>query len=368
MKILIISGYFYPEITPRAFRTTELAKELSRQGHSVTVYAPLHDSDYISITSKYTMRLENIPLNWKSLTLGENRLSNFATRAFNRLSSILVDYPTCEFVREIPKILRRERGNTYDLLISIAQPHAVHWGVNIAMKRNPSLAKIWVADCGDPYMGCKTDTFKKLFYFKYIEKSFCNRCNYIAVPIADAIPSYYPEFKDKIKVIPQGFDFSKADNPTLDNPTNEFPTFVFAGSIIPGIRDPRPLLTWFSTRHEQFRFHLFTNRKDLLAEYVDSMKGKFILHGFVPRPELLDFMKRCDFLLNLENGTSVQAPSKLIDYALCKRPILSINSNDLDTKKIEEFLYGDYHQKMDDIDISAYDIRNVAKQFLDLAK
>ena len=368
MNILILSGYFYPEITPRAFRTTELAKELSRQGHSVTVYSPLKGSDYSDLISNYPMTLKDIPIHWESFSLGKNRLFNLGVRAFNRLSSLLFEYPNCEFVHLIPKLLQKEKGKTYDLLISIAQPHAVHWGVNSALKENPSLAKTWIADCGDPYMGCKTDTFKKPFYFKYIEKSFCRHCDYIAVPITEAIPSYYPEFKEKIKVIPQGFDFSDSIKGTVSYTKNDFPTFTFAGSIIPGIRDPRGLLEWLSTRPEQFRFHIFTNRQNLLKQFKDLMNGKLILHKFIPRPELLEFMKGCDFLLNLENGTSVQTPSKLIDYALCNRPILSVNSNNLDTEKIAEFLCGDYHQKMDDIDISAYDIRNVARQFLDLAK
>ena len=33
-----------------------------------------------------------------------------------------------------------------------------------------------------------------------------------------------------------------------------------------------------------------------------------------------------DFLLDLENGASVPTPSKLIDYALTLRPILSVDS------------------------------------------
>lgn len=32
MNILIVSGSFYPQNTPRSFRTTELAKEFGRLG------------------------------------------------------------------------------------------------------------------------------------------------------------------------------------------------------------------------------------------------------------------------------------------------------------------------------------------------
>ena len=39
-KILIISKFFYPANTPRSFRTTELAIELAKQGHDVTVLTP----------------------------------------------------------------------------------------------------------------------------------------------------------------------------------------------------------------------------------------------------------------------------------------------------------------------------------------
>ena len=46
-KILIVSASFFPINSPRSFRTTELAKELARQGHKVKVITPrmteLHD-------------------------------------------------------------------------------------------------------------------------------------------------------------------------------------------------------------------------------------------------------------------------------------------------------------------------------------
>ena len=50
MKILIITQAFYPGISPRSFRATELAKELARQGDDVTVYAELRDFNYSEFT------------------------------------------------------------------------------------------------------------------------------------------------------------------------------------------------------------------------------------------------------------------------------------------------------------------------------
>lgn len=370
MKILIVSGCFYPEVTPRAFRTTELACELSRRGHDVTVIAPLHGDGYDALQQNTTpMQLINIQKSWRFLRPSNNRLINLGVRIVNRSLNLFVDYPTIELKYKVARMLRQLKDQTFDLLISIAQPHAIHWGVDVALRRNPSLAKTWVADCGDPYMGCKTDTFKKPFYFKYLEKSFCRRCDFVTVPIAEAIPSYYPEFHDKIKVIPQGFDFSAFIDEHPVEPTNEHPTFVFAGTFIPGIRDPRPLLNWLATQTEvEFRFHIFTGSRELVKEYQSKLGEKLIIHSFVPRTQLLGFMKACDFLVNLENGTAVQSPSKLIDYSLCRRPILSLNSNDMNYIALEEFLRGDYHRQLPPLDIAPYDIRNVTNQFLSLSK
>ena len=59
MKILIVSGFFYPVNTPRAYRTTELVTEMARLGHSVTVYVPKYNYDYSHMTKEYpTMDLK----------------------------------------------------------------------------------------------------------------------------------------------------------------------------------------------------------------------------------------------------------------------------------------------------------------------
>ena len=38
MKIVIISGWAYPNSTPRSFRATELAKYLVKEGHDVKIF------------------------------------------------------------------------------------------------------------------------------------------------------------------------------------------------------------------------------------------------------------------------------------------------------------------------------------------
>ena len=73
-----------------------------------------------------------------------------------------------------------------------------------------------------------------------------------------------------------------------------------------------------------------------------------------------------DFTVNFENSGSKQTPSKLIDYVLIKKPILSITTGDLDIKSVDEFLIGNYSNAKLIDDPDQYRIENVYNKFLEL--
>lgn len=365
-KILIVSTGFYPQISPRSFRTTELVKELSRQGHEVTLYTHKSASVHKEFEKEFGVTIKDLGKpSYKNISY-ENKgkwLSLF-NRGLRRVLLLLLEYPDIELLFLTDRSLRGEKQ--YDLLISVAVPHPIHWGVAKAISKNNTLTKIWVADCGDPYMGDKADSFKKLFYFKYLEKWFCKKADYITVPTEGSIEAYYPEFRKKIKIIPQGFNFAdtKIYNGVISNPV---PTFGYAGGFIPGIRDPRELLDFLCKYALPFKFIIYTTSKDIVLPYVAASGNRIELRTYIPREELLFELSKMDFLLNINNGTNVQTPSKLIDYALTQRPILSIDKGKLDTLLIENFLKGDYRERLVTGDIEKYNIKNVARQFAELA-
>lgn len=74
-----------------------------------------------------------------------------------------------------------------------------------------------------------------------------------------------------------------------------------------------------------------------------------------------------DFLVNFDNNTGVQQPSKLIDYALTGRPIINVYG-ELDEKVILEFLAGNYENSYKTPNMEKYKIENVVDEFLSLAK
>ena len=214
-------------------------------------------------------------------------------------------------------------------------------------------------------MGLTTDTYRKPFYFRFPEKSFCRTADFITVPIPEAIEGYYPEFHGKIRVIPQGFKF-ELPGPLVDSPLHKCPTFAYSGAFIPGLRDPRPLLDYLSTVQIPFRFICFTRQAGLILPYKDKFGERLEIREFIPRNELLRTLAEMDFVVNLENRVAMQSPSKLIDYAIANRPILSVDPLELPYAKINEFLEGNYQRRLVIPDLERYQIQNVACEFISL--
>lgn len=365
-KILIVSRSFYPMNSPRSFRTTELVKEFARQEHEVTLLTVKNDEFHIPFEEEYGVMIKDLgPLKSpKTKTDGRNSAIRFVKKGIRRGLLQLFEYPDIELTYRVQNALKKESG--YDLMISIAVPHPVHWGVAMARSENHRIANIWAADCGDPYMGAALDTFDKVFYFKYIEKYFCRKADYITIPLEEATEGYYPEFHDKIRVIPQGFKFDKIDRSS--NREHSIPTFAYAGGLIPGGRDPRIFLEYLTSLDQKYNFILYTKSKKLIEPFMNSGNGKIEIRDYIPREKLLKVLSGMDFLVNFENSTSLQQPSKLIDYFLTRRPVLSVGSSDINKRVINEFLNGDYSNQYQYQDMDKYRIENVCSRFLDLYK
>lgn len=360
MKILIISGHFYPQNTPRAFRTTALVKEYVRRGDHVTLYIPDHITGYEEIKQSYPFVLKRFRWRQDHFSGSKNKL----IKIFGRLLVYGIEYPDVFIYTDLQKVLRNE-SKDYDLLITIAAPHPIHWAIGKIYSNGIRLAKKWVADCGDPYMLAGTLTIPRPFFYKSFEKRWCRFCDFITVPIEGAKKGYYPEFASKIRIIPQAFDFTEVEK--VEYKKNEVPTFAYSGSLWPGSKDPSTLLDYLATLNEsRFKFIIYTNNTDFLQKYKLVFGEKLVLNKFIPRLDLLKKLSAMDFLVNFEFSTNVQSPSKMIDYTLTGRPILSLNCGNLDIGKIQQFLSGDYNNSIALENIEDYNVRNVANKIANL--
>ncbi len=364
LKILLVSNGFYPEISPRSFRATELAKEFARQGYQVVVYSKYRNFDYSEFLNKHEItfkmwdkdRFPTVP-NWKG------KIGNILSRGLTRILSLLFEYPGIEDMFKVKNLLKNENG--YNLMISFAVPFPVHWGVAWARTKKHPIANIWVADCGDPYMGVINDTFKKPFYFSYLEKSFLRKSDFTTIPKIELKARFNENYHQKIIEIPQGLNFDKVNFTQSVFVHNSIVSFAFAGIFMKNVRDPKELLDYLTTLKQDFRFYVFTSTPSFLEPYLKILEGKLVVSSFILRQDLITFLSKMDFLINIGYDPAVQVPSKLIDYALSGRPILNIKSQFI-AEDFDAFLSGDYKKKHIIEDFEKYNIKNVTNQFLNL--
>lgn len=361
MKVVIIAQYIFPFITPRSQRATELAKEFARQNHEVVLYAMLGKYDYTKFMNETGIVVKN--LGKASMGLQDSdgkRKRTLISRAFTYLFKWTLDFPLILLSLKTKRAVLKEKN--IDYLITIAHPHSIHLGVAIANLKHKNY-KFWTADCGDPFS--LNPFFKHPFYFKYLEKWWSRKTDFITVPVSQAIKGYYPEFHFKIRIIPQGFNFNEVE--IAEYKQNVPVHFAYSGMIYPGNRDPSLFLDYLCTLKDlNFKFIVFTRNRLIFEKYKYSLCDKLEIHDYLPRLELLKQLSRMDFLVNIRNSSSVQQPSKLIDYYLTQRPILEISSEFTEKQNFMDFLEGKYASQKFAEDINQYNISNVVRAFVDL--
>jgi len=369
-KILIITHGFYPENSPRSFRATELAKELYSQGNQVTVIAPYRDG-INNFLQEYPIKLINIgKLKWHIFNFNSlGKLGYLYNKLVNRLLPLLFEYPAMELFFKIRNALKKEK-EVYDLLISIAVPHPIHWAVasvwNCNNKNN--VAKVWVADCGDPYMYSLHDSFRKPFYFHFFENKFLKKADHVSIPFDEMKDLFNKKYREKFITIPQGFKFIN-HNLAIYQP-NRVITFSYSGTVMPGSRDPFELINYLEELNVNYCFIIYTAQKHLFNKYEKILNKKIILKDYIKRDQLIYELSKMDFLLNvntpLNNGKINAIPSKLIDYYFIQRPVLSYEFGYLPKNVVDEFINSNFQNQHQFINMDRYKIENVVSQFIAL--
>jgi len=370
-RILIVSNSYHPEISPRAFRTVELARELARRGDEVTVVLP----------NRERYRENPLPEAGVAVLYGtgaaekdgcgnvhrNGRIRRFLPRFLQK--AILYFFNHEYFFKYDKGLYERLRSldEKFDAVISISYPAAIHRAVYEAMRKNHALGDaVKIAEYSDPPF--RSEMVPRVFPFYYCRLRQWGRVfDWTVVPVAEAVNCYTPYIDvEKIKVIPQGFDMTAIKR--VGYKPHAKPTFAYAGRFYENIRDPRFFFDFLKGVQSDFSLDLYLNHldpyfQDMIAQAQKQSKGEITILDPLPREELLEKLSGYDFLVNFENVTSGALPSKLIDYALTGRPVFSFGEDNFDPEKFGAVLKGDYSGRVPDIDIEDYDIRNVADKF-----
>lgn len=361
-KILIVTHWYYPRNVPRAFRAKELVEHLRKRGYSVDVLI----GDY-----KKKVKHNNHESYDEKFTINENKLSSLSHNfLIDKVKKIFNYFFGERFVIKSGRFIYKELKNeSYDSVISIGLPFYVNFITSLYARRMKREMKnmVFIADWSDPYYGGKDVKVAPYFYF--LQKFACKHLDYNVIPTEAAL-SYYLEYteSDKLKVIPQGFDFNKIK--IFNYKKNVIPQLAYAGIFYDKIRNPSNFLRILSEIEQDFTLTLYTIThgpiyKEVLCKYKEILGEKLVIKNLIAREECIFELSKMDFLVNLENETSNQIPSKLIDYTLAKRPILSFRQDEITQAKILQFLSGDYSESLK-LDISDHNIEKVGDKFINL--
>ena len=360
MNILVVCGGFFPTNSPRAHRSTELVKQLVREGHKVTVLTSIFDKSQVDFSIEKGFNIISFGLRrFNPLPRNKIRILDIISRGINRLTNLLIDFPDIEYYFLVRKKIKQLEG--FDLLISVAAPHSIHWAVNSRI--NPNIARVWIADCGDPFYANQVDTYRRPIYFKWIEQSWSRRADIITIPKYEYMYSFLEEFHPKIKEIPQGFNLEEQRKQLDVYVKNKVPTFMYAGSFVPIHRDPTLFLEALVNLDQDFRFHIHTRQTHYVTPFLKRAKGRIIIGEFLDRPSLLAKLSRMDFNINFMYDPYKYAPGKMADVLIAGRPIFNVDYN-IDHAALDEFMHGNYTKRFNLFDVNRFDIETVTKQFI----
>lgn len=371
MKIVIISSFFYPVIQPRSFRATELAKEFARKGHDVSAI-PMNTVEGFDYEEYgHINNIKIYPLTIFKQDGTAQAASKAATQdVFTKIFRSLVSYLLCgrmiKYMYSIYKsLLKQDCLEDADMVIALSTPFCIHWALAKYIKRRGK-GFVSIADSGDPFYYSKQ--WNLAIWFKYIERNVYRQMDYLTIPTANAIPLYSPLIpEDKIKLIPQGFDMSN-----IKLYQGEFGSKIriaYAGVFYWDIRNPEFLFRYLDECDKDYELNLFMRYQDAILETTLSkypnLKNRLIVHYNVPHDDLIYELSKMHFLINVENLSNTQMPSKLIDYGMSGRPILSCNEMNYSEEIMNRFMTGDYRDRYE-VDIEDYNIVKIADKFIEL--
>lgn len=379
LTIIIATYYFYPDKTPRAFRAFELAKELAKQGHRITVITRQNIHNLPSRENNDGFTVHRIPSGFllnKSQNLAASPVTggSWLKKKVQRLileaaKLIYLGGRSFEFAFTLSRHFRQNPAKA-DIVISIGLPVSTHLGVTTAIKKAWLKTTIAIADYGDPYTyNAESGSYR---FHKYIEKPMLRWFDHISVPHEHAIPAFLPLVaKEKVRVIPQGYPVKNVRIASYVK--HNIPTFAYAGIFYRLLRHPGILFDYLCTLERHFKFVLYTDTSNtssmaLIAPYITRLGKKLEIRPQIPREDCIYELSRYDFLINISNTDSAQVPSKLVDYALTRRPVFHLTQTQMDKNLLNQFLDGNYaNETGPKADLNRFDIETVSRQFLSLA-
>lgn len=203
-----------------------------------------------------------------------------------------------------------------------------------------------VVDFRDPWIGNPFHQSKGRFLdnaSRRLESSIVRHASAISLntpPLLDQFAERYPEQKNKMFVMPNGYDTNDfaALTPAPRTAPETSMVLCHAGFLY-GVRDPAVLLKAIRSANsalapfgKRVEFHQIGDVQlayDLAEQFGDLIDaGALRIESPKPYQECLNALASADVVVNIQPGTKTQVPSKLYDYLAIRKPIINITPAD----------------------------------------
>lgn len=357
-NLLIVSFSYAPMLNPRAFRWTALAEEFARRGVRVRVVSSwqpglkrlqtVHGVEIHRVGNRFIERVRALLVRSRchpQQEIARPLLQKYRT-SLGRLISWLwrqVAWPdtTCVWylaaLRKAQVLLRETPTAT---VVSVS-PTFTAALVGCTLSRSLKNGR-WILDMGDPFSFAHESPANNFLFYNALnlcmERILFRQACAVTLTNANVRQRYaelYSDCADKLYVIPPLLPetaikpiirFAAAMTP--DHPIR----IVYIGSLYQRLRRPDFLLALFEGLvlkggDRRLELHFFGNSdecNDAFVPYMSWLGRTIILHGVVSREDAFAAVREATIVVNLGNMNNCQLPSKLVEYAAARKPILNI--------------------------------------------
>jgi hypothetical protein len=333
VRVLLIAPYYFPLENPRAYRWSQVVKTFIEEGIEVTVVTAGDHIRTVTHVGEAIVRCGySTPDKRLSKEIGPDRKT--AGRGWGRrfMKSWMWPDESMFWIRPALKAAKRELGKgATDVLISVSHPFSSHI---IASKLRSQFHFKWIVDIGDPFIhqNYPPRNNPKLWNSKnkITEKAVLSSCDMISVTnqtLADKYSNDYGISKKKISVMPPMH--SPLPDQLSELMNHQEVNIGYYGTFYDGVRSPEIILE--ARNHiespKPIHWHFYGGIKGHHKEEINKLiryGDKVYFHGVKSREEVIGNMTSMDYLLNVGNNTSLQVPSKLVDYLAAQRPVLHL--------------------------------------------
>lgn len=353
---LILTYFYTPAISARAFRWSALAERWASQGHHVDVISRLERDRPAeeqlngvnvfrvnSMLHELARRVVRPHVSTAPIeTSTPSRCIMKAARWVYREIWLNLYWPDYGFLWYGPA-LRKARylatTHNYDVLISVSPLFTSHLvGEQVSREFNPCC---WLVDCGDPFSLQEIEPHNNIRLYRLlnekVERRILKKASAVTVttePTKEMYLSHFPESAGKVEVIPPLLSIPLSLSPHLAASSDGRIRLAYAGLLYPETRPPDFLLKLLagllehSDLRERLELHLYGDIRLVHASFKPFKhlieQGSIILHGMSDRSVVVRAMEEADVLVNIGNKTAYQLPSKTIEYASTGKPILNL--------------------------------------------